>query len=297
MRDVYERLGLTATAEIREIRKAYARELKKIDQESDHQGFQSLREAYELALNLANGGTDHSHRPPQQATQAIQEAADSDELPEQLAKTAWAACYAAVEQAAQIDESVWKHALHQALASDALTNLDARLWFEALVIGMLANGWRRGHETLFIVADKIFGWEESPNRLRGFHRAGALLARALDEKHLLNGMPQQERGAIRAAMVRLRDPRRPTANELELYSQAAIRLNRLFPALVSVTMNSENLHRWREAKVHEPIISEPVEVSSSPSVTKVLLWLLAATIIGTILLSVIVSPPGLTPPR
>lgn len=294
MRDVHDRLGLTATADIREIRKAYARELKKIDQENDPQGFQSLREAYELALKLASDGADHSHLPSPQATQEV---LGSDELPEQLANTAWAKCYAAVEQTAQIDEGIWEHALHEALASDALINLDARLWFEALVIGVLANGWRRGHDTLFIVAGKIFGWEESPNRLRGFHRAGALLARALDEKHLLSGMPQQERGAIRAAMVRLRDPRRPTANELELYSQAVIRLNQLLPTLVSLTMNSENLHRWREAKVQESIISEPVEVSSSPSVTKVLLWLLAATIIGTILLSVGLSPPGLNPPR
>jgi protein TonB len=48
MLDAYERLGRPAGAETGEIRKAYARELKKIDQEQDPRG-QELRWAYECA--------------------------------------------------------------------------------------------------------------------------------------------------------------------------------------------------------------------------------------------------------
>jgi len=61
-------LGLTHEADEREVKRAYARQLKQIDQATDAAGFQRLREAYEASMNWVAW---RRHQMAQEAEQAL----------------------------------------------------------------------------------------------------------------------------------------------------------------------------------------------------------------------------------
>ena len=61
--NVWQELGIAPTAEVREIRRAYAQRLRHTHPEDDPEGFQRLRAAYESAMAAAaereGYGRDH----------------------------------------------------------------------------------------------------------------------------------------------------------------------------------------------------------------------------------------------
>lgn len=244
MRDVYERLGLSAEADVREIRKAYARELKKIDQENDPQGFQSLRTAYELALQLANGETP------------VLDASDSDhgyDHDQRLIDKAWQQCLEAIAQAPQVNAQVWEARLREALAGEQLINLNNALFFEAVVAQALVYSRQPEHESLFIAAARVFDWEHSSRRLASLQRAGTVLDHALVQRRLLDGLPQQQQAALRAAIERMHDPRRIELEDLDSHCLALNDLQHSFPALMAVTIGNVTFHRWLNAGSDESL--------------------------------------------
>ncbi|HEX7988381.1 MAG TPA: TonB C-terminal domain-containing protein [Duganella sp.] len=299
MHDIYARLGVPADADAREIRKAYARELRKIDQETEAAAFQTLRQAYEMALQLT-ARDSQSSPPPQPVIERTSEKAprqvpaffipptnSEKESAEELAHLAWARCLASMPQEAQIDELTWDEALREALAHDFLVNLDSRIWFESLVVRHLTDGSHPGHESLFLAANRQFGWEEAPDRIMRF-QTGALVRSALHELRLFEGVQFAQRTQLRAAICRMRDPRPPDAGDLQQYSSALVRLNRLFPNLMAVILDADVFLQWRQARVTEPVFAEPI-TSSRASLGKVLVWLLVIAIIAPIFVSKVSS--------
>lgn len=74
--EVWSRLGIAPTRDEREIRKAYAGQLRKNRPDDDAEAFQKLRQAYERALWLAQAGVDDASFSPS----PVADVADADDV-------------------------------------------------------------------------------------------------------------------------------------------------------------------------------------------------------------------------
>jgi outer membrane biosynthesis protein TonB len=257
-------LGLDQDARERDIRSAYAKRLKGIDQEHDAQGFQHLRAVYEEALAWAAWKKREAEAPPEAKTSiapasvddtapetpAVPEPVDPND-PHTLGQAAFARLASDLEalatQPAQDNGQPWKDALRRRLDDDDLINIDARIVFEAIVATILAHGWRPGHESLFVAALEVFGWDADPRRLLAFGHAGPVLDRALAERRLFATQPPPQQAAMRRAARALRDTAAPTEQRLRSDMRTVETMMARFPYMMRIIVSLENVEHWRAA--------------------------------------------------
>jgi protein TonB len=277
MRDTFPfltRLGLRPDADTKDIRRAYARELKKVDQSADPAGFQELREAYDIALQW-----DRHRQFAQQDGPAAPEAPNTEEAPGQaqpaplpplspppaapaepepapddpyqLADQAFQKFISSMNMLVQRNDgrrqTLWKSVLQRALDDERLLNLTARTIFEARIVHLLASGWKPGHETLFVVASEVFEWARDSRRILQFGEAGAMVNRAIDEWKLYESLDSLAIGNIKQLIQFVRRTPQPEGvagrSDLLQFHQVASR----FYAWLAIIVDRDILERWGSA--------------------------------------------------
>lgn len=224
-----ERLRLDHNASAADIRRAYARELKLVDQQHDLAGFQRLREAYEAAMEWVRHGTA-APAPVADGIAAAVVAKLSADLP--------ALCSGGA--------AMVRDALESALADDALHDLNARIELEERLVALLAAGWQPGHELLLQAAAAVFDWYADPRQLRAFGWHGARVSRAIDEYASFCAQDPDRLQAQWSLLDRLHQGVVPGDGELLRSIDHLDALETSFPTWLALTADGASIARWRE---------------------------------------------------
>jgi len=287
------RLGLAEDADERQVRRAYARELKQIDQERDLEGFQYLRACYEAALAWAAERAASAAAVPAEATAEVEggPAADAGAAPmaqgdahpapqalegvEQvhpgvlgdgvfadfrvrMAELATQPERMGREEAARV--APWTEALRAALADPRLLHLYARVIFEHHVAALLAEGWRPGHHLLLPAAVETFGWDLDRSALARLGHAGALLDDALDQRAMFQSQDILARTQQRELLHLLREGRQPDEDTVRAYAASVASVTYYFPTLLGIVAPHDLAAAWRAQVTDDMLrVAVPVE--------------------------------------
>jgi tetratricopeptide (TPR) repeat protein len=283
------RLGLRQDADEREIRRAYARELKQIDQEADPDAFQALRAAYDHALawarrNAAGAAPEpEPAAPPAQAQAPAPAPVPAPEPEEDFAALASAVFSDFCQRSTAIHterpalpEAPWVRELHHSLDDPRLIAIPARHIFEHRIAHLLAEGWQRGHEALLVAAIKVFGWAKDSRRILSLGRAGAIIDASIHEREHYDRQEPALRNKQRRLIERLRNAKPPSRRELVLDMPMVELLIARFPNWLGLVTNASHVRAWRTRNAELPAwkrkltytglsaVREPADVKSFP---------------------------------
>ncbi|WP_154667923.1 hypothetical protein [Pseudoduganella violaceinigra] len=237
-----DRLGLDSSADARIVRRAYARELKLIDQEADPAAFQTLREAYESALRWV---AEREAQPPELP---VPEARPAD-LGEPVPGLAPAPQSAAKEPPREQTPGSMRDldSLEQArrvLQQLRPLNIEDSQAFEAEVATLLESGWRPGHAYLFQAACEEFYWDgrHFPPHMEGFDT----LAGAIEDLKYLRMKPEPVRSNHMRVIERLRDTAIPPLADLAQDILLTEVVMTLYPDLMYMTCAPGKVESWRQ---------------------------------------------------
>jgi len=334
------RLGLDSDTDARSIRRAYARELKLIDQEQDAAGFQELRDAYDSALQwaawrdrqaqqaAADGMPAAAAAPAPAPEPAAAPAVPNYGMPRtpvtlgaapeppapvppplphddpaQLAAAVFAefrAATAALLQQQHVQHPPqWQAALQHSLDDERLLNITARIYFEAHIAQLLAGGWQPGNEVLFVVAGKLFHWNEDRRRLQQLGRAGALIDKAIDERTIFDRLPESELMIHRAAIVLLRKSDTPSDYQLRSDMPYVEKLMAYFPVWMAMMVDLNVVQQWRERAAALPPPKKSWLPKINLGISPRMGWILFVVVLqlARMIFNHVDTPAGFTPPN
>ncbi|MRW90672.1 tetratricopeptide repeat protein [Duganella sp. FT80W] len=251
------RLGLRTDADERAIRRAYARELKQIDQEADPESFQTLREAYDTALQWARQRDDDTVQVSAPALDIVAPPAedpiaepsggvDENELVDALFTQFHDHCRTLADGDTSSPHP-WRQAIHYALNDPRLFSIAAREGFERRIAILLAGGWQPGHEALLPAATEMFGWSVDRRRLQRFGYPGFVLDTAIDEREIFDRQPDEVRYEQGRVIARLRDASLPDTHQLVADAPRINIVEARYPHWLAIVTSATNINRWREA--------------------------------------------------
>ena len=245
-------LGVPFDADERAIRRAYATLLKQIDQASEADKFQQLREAYEAALAWVRED-EHPAVPPVPqygpAAVPVQLKMPGEVSSRDAATRALRDFLAEVEayrRAGPLAMEDLVDALHAALESEALVGLDARQLFESELARRLAQGWQPGHEMLFPTVWLVLGWRENRNRLQGLGPVAAFLELAIEQEVISERRSFDDIVMQREVLAQLRTTDLPGEQDMRRAFPYFEELVYYMPQWLAVVAPREQVARWRE---------------------------------------------------
>jgi len=268
-----EHLGLRDGATRGDVRKAYARLLKAIDQETELEAFQRLRAAYEASLawverpreeeEEADSVSDSASDSPsvsESASVSVSESAsvsvsDSDSASDSVSASPPAPPPPGAEQLLEAElarpgalasAAAARAMLTRCLDHERLLELEQRHLLEWRVAATLASGWQPGHEHLLPAAVETFEWRIDRHRLDRFGGPGAFLAAALVEESAAQQLGPAQVFLFREASARLRDAREPSARELLRFVPFLAAAAHRFPRLLELILPMPRLREWVE---------------------------------------------------
>lgn len=243
-------LGLRTDADARAVRRAYALQLKQIDQATQLQEFQALREAYEFALNgIARREAQLREEAPPDEPEApappVARPATGFAPPDsaELARAVFQP-FAARAAAGFKDEPDATAALQDALADERLLNLEARTLFELQVAHLLMGGWQPGHEFLFGPACELLSWEKDRAHLRVFGQMGAALDAAINEKLIFFRQAPHDFELQRNVIRRLRQADMPAVATRRADLPLVQMLVQRYPNWLRLITSQANINSW-----------------------------------------------------
>ncbi|MCH8622576.1 tetratricopeptide repeat protein [Undibacterium sp. TS12] len=277
----FHQYDLNADADERALKRVYARELKKIDQEHDLTGFQELRQNYEEALAWlkqreltgsqeeiemdeavsAEAGQQGSHHPATDGTTVPESmpAADPEEMAQLVFEEMLKDMRAHVD-----DEDYAGKRLLQTLDDERLIHMETRLNFEKVIAYYLLQGWQPGNGELFDVAVEQFGWKKDRRRLLDWGQAGHILSRALFEQAEFHKKSSTIRDGQWALLKKARTEAVPEHAYLKVHFSLIQRMVDLYPTWVVMVSNKQNIEQWykvvetmhqREVRISEPQVA------------------------------------------